>query len=123
MANASGKARRKFEKALDKTVAFFRAGNRLDAFQICKELVEITPASRRYDALELCLNVARANGVASPEEVALLKNIANWLEVDNDLFRSMMEKILPCTIHQVKDAQSVLGLDSDIERRECTSAP
>ncbi|MFC1739113.1 TerB family tellurite resistance protein [Planctomycetota bacterium] len=118
LANASGKARRKLEKALDKTVAFFQAGNRLDTFQICKELVEITPASRRYDVLELCLNVARANGVASPEEVALLKNIANWLEVDKDLFRSMMQKILPCTMHKVKDAHSVLGLDDDMSEEK-----
>jgi len=111
---ASGKVRRKLEKALDKTVAFFRKGYEIDTCKICKEIVEIVPISQRYEVLDLCMRVAKANGIASEQEVALLKNLANWLEVDTDRFRAMMEKILPAGMHEVEDVEVILGIDSDM---------
>lgn len=111
---ASGKIRRKLEKALDKTVDFFRKGYEIDTCKICKEIVEIVPTSHRYDVLDLCMRVAKANGVATEQEVALLKNLANWLEVDTDRFRAMMEKILPAGMHEVEDVEVILGIDSDM---------
>ncbi|MEE9369897.1 MAG: TerB family tellurite resistance protein [Sedimentisphaerales bacterium] len=111
---ASGKIRRKLEKALDKTVDFFRRGYEIDTCKICEELVEIVPLAQRYDVLDLCMRVAKANGLASEQEVAMLKNLANWLEVDTDRFRAMMEKILPAGMHEVEDVEVVLGIDADM---------
>jgi len=111
---ASAKVRRKLEKALNKTVAFFRKGYEIDTCKICKEIVEIVPLAQRYDVLDLCMRVAKANGVASEQEVAILKNLASWLEVDADRFRAMMEKILPAGMHEVEDVEVVLGIDSDM---------
>ena len=115
---ASNKARRKLEKALNKTVVFFRDGNQLDTYKICKEIVEIAPPAQRYDILELCLRVAQASGVAAVEELALLKNLASRLEVDTERFRTMMEKILPIGIHEVKDAEVILGVTQDMTKEQ-----
>jgi tellurite resistance protein len=117
-ARESNKTRRKFEKALDKTVTFFRNGNQLDTYAICKEIVEIAPTALRYDILDLCLRVARANGSVVAEELAILKDLANWLEVDMNRFRAMMEKILPIRLHQVRDVEATLGVTADMNREK-----
>ena len=110
--------KRKLDRALDKTVAFFRDGNQLDAYKICREVVEIAPLAGRYDILELCLYVAQANGSAAPEELAILENLADRLEVDTSRFREMMEKILPVCMHKDKNAETVLGLTSDMNKEK-----
>ena len=108
------KAKRKLEKALDETIAFFRDGNVLNVFDICREIVDIAPVARRYDVLELCLNVAKANGSVVSEELNMLRDMSFWLEVDNEKFRTMMEKILPVSIMKDKDVEAILGVTSDM---------
>ena len=110
--------RRKLEKALNKTVGFFRDGNQLDTYKICKEIVEIAPIADRYDILDLCLHVAQANGVATVEELALLKKLASWLEIDINRFHSMMEKTLPANMHEVEDVEVILGVTLDMSKDE-----
>lgn len=117
-AGASGRAKRKLEKVLNKTVIFFSNGNKVDTYKICRELVEIAPHAERYDILELCLRVAAAKGVATVEELALLKNLVIWLEVDTDRFRTMTERILPADMHAVKDKEIILGVTSDMSEQQ-----
>lgn len=118
ISRTSGKAERKLEKALNTTVAFFSEGGKIDAYKICKEIVEIVPVAQRYDILDLCMHVARAKGVVAAEELALLKKLASWLEVDDNRFRCMMEKILPAGMYEVEDTEAVLGVTSDMSREE-----
>jgi len=118
IADASNKAKRHLDKALKKTVAFFRDGNHLNTYKICKEIVQIAPLADRYDILELCLYVAQAKGFANAEELALLKDLATWLEVDMDRFREMSERILPVNMHEVKDAEAILGVSSDMSKEK-----
>lgn len=108
----------RLDKALNKTIAFFRAGNRLDTGGICRELVAIAPIAQRYDILELCLYVARATGSVAVEELSILKDLATCLEVDPERFRVMMQKVLPIDMHQVKDIQTVLGISSDMDKEK-----
>jgi len=115
---ASDKARYKLEQSLNKTVDFFRNGNQLNVYEICKEIVEIAPIADRYDILDLCLHVAKANGRVAAEELAILKNLASWLEVDTNKFRAMMEKTLPVNMHQVKDAEVIFGVTSDMSKEK-----
>jgi tellurite resistance protein len=114
----SNKAKRKLEKALNKAVGFFRGGNQLNTYKICKEIVEIAPIAARYDILDLCLHVAQANGVATVEELALLKKFASWLEIDTNRFHAMMEKILPANMHEAEDIEVTLGVTSDMSKDE-----
>ena len=114
----SGRAKRELEKVLNKAVVFFRKGNKVDTYKICKEMVEIVSLSHRYDVLELCLRVVQAKGVAAAEELALLKNLAKWLEVDTNRFRTMTERILPANIHQVEDKEIILGITADMSEEQ-----
>jgi len=114
LSEASSRARRKLEKALNKTFAFFRCGRRLNTQGICRELVELASAADVQDVMALCLHVAQAKGSAAPEELAILGDLARWLEIDADAYRRMMERILPVNMHQVKDTQLVLGVTSDM---------
>jgi hypothetical protein len=116
--NASNKVRRKLERAFNKIVGFFRDGNQLDIYKICKRIVELAPIAVRYDILELCLHVVRANSVVTTEELGLLKNLANWLEVGMDRFREMMGKILPVGMYEVKDLEFVLGVNPAMGEKE-----
>lgn len=118
LSQGSDKARRMLEKALSKTLAFFRDGNHLNTYEICKEIAEIAPLADRYDILNLCLRVAQAKGSAAPEELALLNDLATWLEVDPDVFRGMAERILPVSMHQVKNTEAVLGVTADMSKEK-----
>jgi hypothetical protein len=114
--SASDKDEHKLDKALEKTIAFFRSGNKLDTYNICGEIVGIAPVAQRYDILELCLYVAQSKGSATAEELTFLKNMADWLEVDADRFRVMMEKVLPVDMHEVRDVEAILGITSDMSK-------
>jgi tellurite resistance protein len=116
--SASDADERKLDKALDKTIAFFRSGNNIDTCKICEEIVVIAPIAQRYDILELCLYVAQSKGSATAEELTFLKNMAGWLEVDPDRFRIMMEKVLPVDMHEVRDVETILGITSDMSKEK-----
>ena len=113
-AGSSDKVRHNFDKALKKTINFFQNGNQLNIRKICREIVEIAPVANRYDILELCLYVAQAKSFAAAEELALLKDLAKWLEVDMERFHEMTERILPVNIHKVKDMEVILGVNPDM---------
>ena len=106
---------RKLDKALNEVVAFFREGNEFDEYEICREIVEITSIAQRLDILDLCMQVAKANGIVNGGELEILKKMANWLEIDSDKFRTMMEKIIPIEMLEVKDVESILGVTSDMD--------
>ncbi|MHC4271089.1 MAG: tellurite resistance TerB family protein [Planctomycetota bacterium] len=116
--NASMSVKKKIEKALDKTLSYFVAGKGLNVFKLCKEIVEISEEGQRYDILELCLRVAGANGHVFAEELKLLQQLGLWLEVDREIYQEMQEKILPVTMHDEADADSVLGLGEEVSREE-----
>lgn len=46
-----------------------------------------------YDAVELCLDVMAADGVAEPEEMAVIRNVARGLDLDMEEIEKMREKV------------------------------
>ena len=110
----SDQSRSKLEKALGKTVAFFTEGNKLDVLGLCEEIVEIAPVGQRYEVLDLCLRVAKAKGSVTAEEMAMVKSLADQLEVKAGKFRDMVDKILPVEIHEVMGVDEILGITSDM---------
>jgi len=47
-----------------------------------------------------------------------LKNLAGWLEVDMSRFSEIMAKILPASMHDVKDMGVILGVTSDMGKED-----
>jgi len=107
---------RKLAKALNQAAKYFRRGNSVDPHEICLKILEIAPVADRYEILDLCLQVASADGPPQRRVLDLLKKIANWLDLDPVKFRSMAEKILPLDIHRVADMEIVLGLTPDMTK-------
>jgi hypothetical protein len=50
--------------------------------------------------------------------MALLKNLADWLEVDTNRFREMVEKILPVGMHEARDQEVILGVSADMSKEK-----
>lgn len=111
-------ARRKVDKAIHRAAKLFRCGSRIDVYRICKEIAQIASISQRYNILNLCLHVAKADGVATAQELELLTKFSRWLTVDEDRFRAMMEKVLPVSMHEVKDMEFVLGVRPDMSKEK-----
>ncbi|KPK35443.1 MAG: hypothetical protein AMJ65_17380, partial [Phycisphaerae bacterium SG8_4] len=114
----SDQERGKLEKALNATVSYFSEGNKLDSYRLCEEILAIAPVGQRYEVLELCMRVAQANGSVAAEEMAALKDLANWLEIGGEKFRNMAEKILPLDMHEVVDINDLLGITSDMTKEK-----
>jgi hypothetical protein len=109
---------RELERQLSRTVAFFRRGNRVSVPDVCREIASLAPAGERCDILELCLRVAGAKGVVLAEELALLRDIGRWLEIDCENFGEMLESILPVGVHEKKSVESVLGITGERDAEE-----
>lgn len=114
LARSSDKAEQELDRALNEVIAFYREGNKFDCYDICREIVEIIPVAGRCEIIELCLNVAKASGSVAAEELRFLKDLANWMEIDGERFRELMEKVIPLEMHEVKDVESILGVTSDM---------
>lgn len=117
-ADASEAVQLELERALRKTAAFFLRGGQLNLPQICGEIVEIAPMVGRLDILDLCLRVAAAKGQVTNAELTLLKDLADWLQVDRARLRAMVEKILPISMHQTHDAEMILGVNTAMSKDE-----
>ena len=102
------------------TMAYRKAtADKLNMQAMCNELTEIADPAARYDALELCLHVAAADGRAEETELTTIRQLGKWMEVSLERLRSMEEKILPVSMH-VGDAddEGLLGLKSTMSAQE-----
>jgi len=95
-----------------------KMGQPVDVPTICNRIVSEGVHAHRYDALELCLEVVGADGVAEDAEMAVIEQIAQHLEVDAARFKEMVEKALPVTMMANKDPDSVLGINPDMSKDE-----
>ena len=116
--DASEGARLELEQALRKTAAFFLRGGRLNLGDICKEIVEIAPMVGRLDIMDLSLRVAGAKGQVTAADIRLLKDLAQWLQIDRGRLRTMVEKTLPVSMHQSEDAEMILGVTTEMNKDE-----
>ena len=111
---SSKKTQKKLEKALNKTVKFFRQGNQLNIQRICEDIVGLAPLANRYQFLDLYLHATQADDSASEQKFELLKKLTIWLGLDMERFRAMMEKILPANKFNITDQELILGVTSQM---------
>ncbi len=117
-ADASEAARLELEQALRKTAGFFLRGGKLNLEEICGEIVEIAPMVGRLDIMDLALRVAGAKGQVTAADIRLLKDLAQWLQIDRGRLRTMVEKTLPVSMHQSEDAEMILGVTTEMSKDE-----
>jgi hypothetical protein len=115
---ASSGAQLELERALQKTATFFRKGGNINVREVCDEIVDIAPMVGRLEILDLCLRVAGAKGQVVSNELLVLKNLAEWLRVDRNRLRIMVEKILPVHMHETQDTEMILGVTEEMTDEE-----
>ena len=108
--NNVSKSVRNFKIKIKRAVAYFRAGNEVDTCEICKKIMCFASRADCYDIIEFCLKAVEINSVASLDQLFLLKQISQWLKINNEKFISMMEKILPARMHEVENTEIILGI-------------
>jgi len=87
-----------------------------DIASLCQRLVEISVLPDRHAVLELCMQVAAADGCASSTELTMLRQLAEWLGIDLESFRTLAERRLPVMIHQQRDPELLLGITPLMDR-------
>lgn len=107
--------RSELEQSLEDALGTFEAHKRRpDIDAICREMAEAATIIERYDAMELCLRVAKAAGSISQKQIVVLSRLANLLILDPDKFQAMVQKILPLDIYENKDVEFILGVTADM---------
>lgn len=77
--------------------------------------------AHRYDALELCLEVAGADGTAEATEMELIEKIAENLRIDANRLKEMVHKSLPVGMFADKDPDAILGITERMSESEIKS--
>jgi tellurite resistance protein len=85
---------------------------------LCEEINEKASTAEKYDALELCVELAGADSVAEKEEMAVLKEIAENLSIDQSKLRGFVDKHLPVMIHADQSVEDLIGLTPDMSAAE-----
>jgi len=106
--------RSELEQSLQDALGTFEAHNQPNFDAVCREMAEAATIIERYEAMELCLRVAKAAGSINQKQIVVLSRLANLLRLDPDKFQAMVQKILPLDIYQTKDARFILGITADM---------
>jgi tellurite resistance protein len=87
-------------------------------------LSEIGDKKTKYDAIELCFDVMAADGVADPEEMSVIRNVASSLELDMHEIERMREKVtldLSSELTSEEGIEALVGIEhswSDEDKRK-----
>jgi len=85
---------------------------------VCDQLESAASVSLKYDIMELCLRIAQVDGIGAGNEMRFLMSIGKWLSLDHDKFREMRDKILPSSLHETVDVDTLLGLHAGMTKEE-----
>lgn len=77
---------------------------------LCDRLSSIASFADRQLVMELCFKMIASDRSAGAIELTQLRNISRWLDIAPEHYRTMMEKILPVTMHEVRDIELLLDI-------------
>lgn len=102
-----------FNDALKEGFAQAQSGN-LSLSPLVERLSEIGEKKTKYDAIELCFDVMAADGVADPEEMAVIRKVADALDLDMDEIEKMREGVtlnLSTALTSEEGLESLVGIE------------
>jgi hypothetical protein len=82
---------------------------------ICKQIFELIDFAGRCDILDFCMRLVSVGDVVTKKQLVLLKDIAERFEFDGESFRLMLGRIIPLSKYETKDAETILGITSDMD--------
>jgi tellurite resistance protein len=111
----SKRLKKLFNEALKEGFSLAQSGN-LALTPLVERLSEIGEKKTKYDAIELAFDVMAADGVADPEEMAVIRNVANALDLDMDEIEKMREGVtlsLSSSLTSDVGLESLVGIDDN----------
>lgn len=81
---------------------------------LCERLLEIGETKTKYDAIQLAFDVMAADGVADPEEMQVIRNVAKALDLDMEEIEKMRENVtlsLATNLKTDKDLEALVGIE------------
>lgn len=112
-----------FNNALKEGFAQARSGT-LALSPLVERLADIGEKKTKYDAVALCFDVMAADGVADPEEMSVIRQVAEALDLDMDEIEKMREGVtlnLSTSLTSEEGLESLVGLEgswSDEQKRK-----
>lgn len=91
----------------------------IDIYDVLDGIDNIASEGDKFELFQVCLDVAQADGEADQKELDIVHDIADYIDLDEKQFRSMIEKTLPITIHTGEQTpEKTLGITSDMTKSE-----
>jgi tellurite resistance protein len=109
----SERLKKLFNDALKEGFAQAQSGN-LALSPLVERLSEIGEKKTKYDAIGLAFDVMAADGVADPEEMAVIRNVARALDLDMDEIEKMRESVtLDLSVNLTSDhgLEALVGIE------------
>jgi len=104
-----------FNDALKDAFADAKKGD-LALSPLVERLSEIGDKKSKYEAIDLCFDVMAADGQADPEEMRVIRTVADSLGLDMDEIESMREKVtlnLSTELSGEDGLESLVGIQAD----------
>ena len=111
----SDELKKLFNDALKEGFAQAQSGN-LSLSPLVERLSEIGEKRTKYDAIELAFDVMAADGVADPEEMAVIRNVAKAFDLDMEEVEKMRESVtldLSTTLNSEDGLESFVGIEAN----------
>lgn len=102
-----------FNESLKEGFAQAQSGN-LALSPLVDRLAEIGEKKTKYDVIELCFDIMAADGVADPEEMAVIRKVAEALSLDMNEIEKMRESVtlnLSTSLTSEEGLESLVGIE------------
>ena len=109
-----------FNDSLKEGYALAQSGD-LALTPLVERLSLIGEKKAKYDAIELCLDVMAADGEADPEEMKVIRTVAQSLDLDMDEIEKMREGVtldLTSSLSSEEGLESLVGIESAWSKEE-----
>jgi len=91
----------------------------IDIYDVLEGIENIASEGEKFELFQVCLDVAKADGEADDAELEIIHDIADFIDLNREQFRSMIEKTLPVTMHASHaDDETLLGIDPSMTNKE-----
>ncbi|MCK4998135.1 MAG: hypothetical protein KAS23_01320 [Anaerohalosphaera sp.] len=101
--------------SLSEAIEASKDDNKLDTDSICQQLRNIASQADKLAAMELTLRAASPSFTADIKQTQQLQWLKDALEIDDDKFRLLCQKILPLNAQQSKHMEFILGINHDMD--------
>ncbi len=93
--------------------------NDINIYDALEGIEHIASDGEKFELFQVCLDVAQADGEADKAELEIVHDIADYINLDRDQFKSMIEKTLPVTMHtSPANEENLLGVTSSMTEME-----